>query len=177
MRAKTNEESFGPSNFGPIPRGNQSCLPNCQEHQNHPKKNLLAGLFTSAPFRPGTSIHIKLQPWMPRKAFIPCISSRLKKDMVGTKVPVLVFALPVRKSDTFMVSDVSKTASSVRDSRMCWHLAATFQVECVASVRICLENICMEQGFLSARRRMLVHSWVASIVILFTSCLISAHLH
>ena len=56
-----------------------------------------------------------------------------------------------------MVSDVSKTASSVRDSRMCWHLAATFQVECVASVRICLENICMEQGFLSARRRMLVH--------------------
>lgn len=30
------------------------------------EKPAVTGLFTSAPFRPGTSIHIKLQPWMPR---------------------------------------------------------------------------------------------------------------
>ncbi len=91
-------------------------------------------------------------------------------------------------------SDVSKAASSLT---MCWHLAATFQVECVESVQFGLGLwMCLKKNRTESALRIFVWrkdlflpsenacsrtipmlGWVASIVILLTSCLISSHLH
>ena len=122
VRTKIDEESLGPSNFKTHNKKYTKSVFQIARSICASKEFLLAGLFTSAPFRPGTSIHIKLQPGMHRftlrrskgfsdskrqcvsASFLPSYTGgfhtmhfkQVEKKCLGN-LPILFFALPYQK--------------------------------------------------------------------------------